>query len=65
MMKKLVLLNDYETALIAGGRSEEMAQLVETIAICIGACARLIYLFINRGKSVIAMQGANGMIYPK
>lgn len=59
-MEKLVLINDYESVLIAGGRSEEMAHFVETIAICIGVCSRLIYLFFNRGQRVVAMQAMEG-----
>lgn len=59
-MEKLVLIDDYESVLIAGGRSEEMAHFVETIAICIGVCSRLIYLFFNRGQRVVAMQAMEG-----
>lgn len=59
-MEKLVLIDKYESAFIAGGRSEEMARFVETIAICIGVCSRLIYLFFNRGQRVIAAQAMDG-----
>lgn len=59
-MEKLVLIDDYESTRIAGGRSEEMAHFVETIAICIGVCSRLIYLFFNRGQRVVAMQAIEG-----
>ena len=45
LMEKLVIIDDRESVFIAGGRSEEMAHFVETIAICIGVCSRLIYLF--------------------
>ena len=55
LMEKLVIIDEHESAFIAGGRSEEMAHFVETIAICIGVCSRLIYHRVfyirNRKKS--------------
>jgi hypothetical protein len=60
MMEKLVGVNACEAVLIAGGRSEEVAHVVETIAICVGLCARLIYMFFYRGQRVVAMQAADG-----
>ena len=59
-MEKLVIIDDRESVFIAGGRSEEMAHFVETIAICIGVCSRLIYLFFYRGHKVVAMQAMDG-----
>ena len=59
-MGKLVAFTVCEAVLIAGGRSEEVAHVVETIAICVGVCARLIYMLFYRGQRVVASQAIDG-----
>ena len=47
-MEKFVLINEAESATVYGGRNESIANIVEIVAQCAGAFARLVYLIINR-----------------
>ncbi len=62
-MEKLVLINEVESAAVYGGRNESLANIVEIVAQCAGAFAKLVYLVINRGGRQLAMQSANGYYF--
>ena len=63
VMEKLVLINEVESAAVYGGRNENLANIVEIVAQCAGAFAKLVYLVINRGGRQLAMQSANGYYF--
>ncbi len=63
-MKQLIKISQQECIIIAGGRSEEIANLVESIAMCIGAFARLLYLVSRKSRQNIALQ-ASDRVFPK
>ncbi len=62
-MEKFVLINEAESAAVYGGRNENLANIVEIVAQCAGAFAKLVYLVINRGGRQLAMQSANGYYF--
>ncbi len=63
MKRGIVEISESESLLVSGGRSEELAHIVEMVAQCAGTFARLVYLFINKGQKCIASQAANGYYY--
>ncbi len=63
-MEKLIKVSQQECMLIAGGRNEIVADIVENIAMCFGAFARLIYLASKKSRQTLVMQAENG-IFPK
>ncbi len=63
VMEKFVLINEAESATVYGGRNESIANIVEIVAQCAGAFAKLVYLVINRGGRQLAMQSANGYYF--
>lgn len=64
MMNALIEISANESSRIFGGRSEEIANVVEFAAQCIGALAKIIYLTAKRGPRAITEQMASGY-YPK
>lgn len=63
-MEKLIKITPQECMSIAGGRNEMIAEMVENIAMCFGAFARLIYLASKKSRQTLVMQAENGM-FPK
>lgn len=63
MKKRIVEISEFESSLISGGRSEELAAFIEMVAQCAGTMARLVYLFVNKGQKCIATQAINGYYY--
>ncbi len=63
-MERLIRITPQECMLVAGGRSEIVAGIVENIAMCLGAFARLVYLASRKSRQTLVMQAENG-IFPK
>jgi|GEM_PF-2297400 len=64
VMNGLVEISAAESTLIYGGRDEEVAKVVEFVAQCVGALAKILYLTAKRGPRAITEQMASGY-YPK
>lgn len=64
MMGGLVELTVEESVTVYGGRNESVARVVEFVAQCIGAFAKMMYLTAKRGPKAIADQMSAGY-YPK
>lgn len=62
-MKGLVKISKSECILVYGGRNEDIAHFVETVAQCVGAFARLIYLASRKSRQWLVIQAENS--YPK
>lgn len=64
MMNGFVEISLSECCTVYGGRNENVAKVVEFVAQCIGAFAKLLYLTSKRGPQAITEQMAGGY-YPK
>lgn len=60
VMNYLIAIDEYESSVISGGYDENVANLVEAIAHCVGAIARVIYLLINKKQMYVVEQAVSG-----
>ena len=60
VMNNLIIIDEYESSVIAGGYDENIANLVEAIAHCAGAIARVIYLLLNKQQMYLVEQAVRG-----
>ena len=60
MMNGFIEIGPAECMAIYGGRNEGVASIVEFVAQCIGAFAKLMYLTAKRGPQAITEQMAGG-----
>ena len=64
MIKGFIEADRAECMAVYGGKNEGIAHIVEFVAQCVGAFAKLIYLTAKRGPQAITEQMAGGY-YPK
>lgn len=63
-MARLVEISAVECRYICGGRNESVAKVVEFVAQCLGAFAKMLYLTAKRGPRAISEQMSSGY-FPK